>query len=207
MVSFVSWMKDQEKSEGDPVGWFARFWRDLEGKPRLSSPASIAKYLEDKGLFQATNGLTEAYDATLGAYRAVRAGVVRDAAQADGVQLPLPEHQPGAAEPERGLAGQAVDRATEAAVAAAQLHAGGITSPPGMGSNVVITSGNAALGTSEALLAAIYRKLSRIEQFLGLETDEDGGAVPAQLPWSNWYEQAAVYATARGAGWDTEAGA
>ena len=204
MASFVSWLKEQEGREQDPVGWFAVFWRERE-HPRLSSPASIAKWLEDQRLFETTPGLTEAYDATLAEYRKVRAEVVRDTASQAGVQLPLPEHQPGAEEPERGLAGQAVDRATQAAQEAAQAH--------GIGAGAIIaTSGNlmntqrAQMGTG-AMLELILRKLEGIERVMGLATDEDDTQLPADLPWSDWYDQAAVYATARGEGWDQQEGA
>jgi hypothetical protein len=201
MVSFVAWMKDQEKREGDPVGWFACYWRDLE-HPRLSSPASIAKYLEDQRLFENVNGLTEAYDATLSEYRKVRAGIVQDAARADGIQIPLPEHQPGEpVEPGAGqpasLAGQAVARATAAAQEAVQRHQVTITGQ----------AGGTPVDQVEVMLGIIMRKLERIEAAMGLATDEDDGALPAQLPWSDWYEQAAVFATAHGPGWDRLEGA
>ena len=210
MATFVTWLKDQEKREGDPVGWFARFWRDLEGKPRLSAVASVTKHLEDRHLFEQVHGLTEAHDATLVEYRAHRAGTVRAVAQDAGVQLPLPEHQPGAEEPPRGLAGQAVDRATAAAQEAAQARGfitadqmqQGVISPA---PSVTITGGSptaADLASLQMLLGAALRKLERIERAMGLATDEDDGALPAELPWSAWYEQAAVFATARGEGWD-----
>lgn len=187
MVSFVGWMHDQEKREGDPVGWFARYWRDLDGKPRLSSPASIAKYLEDNQLFQSVNGLTEGYDRTLAEFRAVRAGSplhpVPD--QPQGVQDQLPLESPQ--EPAQGPAGLAVAQATEAGLAAAQAHAQPhqeiITLTPATGSQ----------------LDRIEAKLDRLIIGLGLavavEPDD-------QLAWSQWYEQAVVFATTHGAGWD-----
>jgi hypothetical protein len=221
MTTFVGWLRDQQKREGDPVGWFANYWDRLEGKPRLSSPASIAKHLEDRGLFQAQHGLTEAYDATLSEYRKIRAGVVKAAAAESGVeipagmvqdQLPLEQPQEAAQPPGRSLAGQAVDRATDAAVQAAQAH--GIITPPQVatGGTILpnrteITGGRSQLDRIERLLAMLCRQQERILMALGLAGDEDGGAVPAQLPWSDWYEQAAVFATAHGPGWDQLEGA
>jgi hypothetical protein len=193
MASFVSWLKDQEKRDNDPVGWFACFWRDLEGKPRLSSPASIAKHLEDRDLFQSTQYLTEAYDATLSEYRKVRAGIVQAAASEAGV--PLPEHQPGTevqGELELGLAGQAVQNATNAAMEAARAHKARTEAQAPATQHDRI----------EAMLGVVLRKLERIERVMGLATDEDESPLPAELPWPDWYEQAAVYAMARGPGWD-----
>ena len=210
MVSFVQWMKEQEKREGDPVGWFACYWRDLDGKPRLSSPSSIARYLEDQGLFQSVNGLTEGFDATLAEYRHVREGVVRSTAQGAGIQLPEHGPQEPAEAQTPGLAGQAVAQATAAGLAAAERHAQrhGITATPDdLANRIVVTTGQpegSPLDQIHWMLNAVYRKLERIERAMGLATDEDGGAVPAQLPWSAWYEQAAVYVTARGDGWDQE---
>jgi hypothetical protein len=195
MVSFVAWMHDQEKREGDPVGWFACYWRDLENKPRLSSPASIAKHLEDRGLFQSVNGLTEAYDRTLAEFRAVRAGSplqpVPD--QLPGVQdqLPLPDAQ----EPAQGPAGLAVTHAAEAGLAAAQAHA-----EPQQAR--VMTRGELAAGAMAEKTA-----IQRIEAKLDAIMDTLELAEPDELRWPDWYEQAAVYATAHGAGWDAEAGA
>jgi hypothetical protein len=219
MATFVQWLKDQEKREGDPVGWFACYWRDLEDKPRLSSPASIAKHLEDRGLFQSVNGLTEAYDATLAEFRAARAGSplrpvpgpvpgaqdqmpagaaedaqahqreyerVRDSQPPAGAatfQPPLP----GAQEPAQGPAGLAVTHATAAGLAAAQARA--------QPQQEIIT-----------LTPASGSQLDRIEAKLDAIMDALGLAEPDELRWPDWYEQAAVYATAHGAGWD-EAGA
>lgn len=228
MVSFVGWMKDQEKREQDPVGWFAQFWRDRE-HPRLSSPASIAKWLEDQGLFQSTPGLTEAYDATLAEWRKLRAQVVHDTAAQAGVQLP--EHSPQFVQEQLPMPGpaEAVARATAAGVAAGAAHRAG--SP---GGKILAASGNLSFqagGNTEALLIHIARSVELIQLALGIARDEDGGivrfppAVEVRHPdagqarvlttdgppepidgaeWAAWYEQAAVFATARGEGWDAE---
>jgi len=227
MTSFVQWLHDQEKREGDPVGWFAVFWKNLDGKPRLSSPASIAKYLEDNQLFQDTNGLTEAYDATLSEYRKFRAGIVHSAASAEGIQLPLPEHQPGEEPPEQGLAGQAVARATEAAVQAAQGRGITISTP--------VTDGMSQLDHIEAKLDDVMSALAYALDYLDLLSHSAGVismemadrqdterivnvvsrvldarrkgedlAASEDLPWAEWHQQAVVYALAHGPDWDRE---
>lgn len=109
MASFVNWLNEQARRDNDPVGWFARYWRDLPEHPRLSSPASIARHLEDRGLFASTEGLTTAYDAALKEYRTVRSQVVQDVS---GVPLPPEVQDPGLA----------VQQATQAGIAAAQAH-------------------------------------------------------------------------------------
>jgi hypothetical protein len=114
--TYVAWLKEQETREQDPVGWFAQFWRDLPDKPRLHAPHSITKHLEERDLFRLTPGLTEAHDAALAEYRKHRERTVRSVASEAGVQVPDDQ------QPERGLAGQAIDSATEKAVAAAQRH-------------------------------------------------------------------------------------
>jgi hypothetical protein len=200
VTTFAGWLSEQRKRE-DAVGWFARYWRDLPETPRLSSPASIASHLEDRTTKPGQNkagerlpyGFTDpeggvhvrdAYDQTLHEYRAVRAQIVQSAAQEDGLPAGAPEPPAGP----QSAAGVAVAAATAAAQEAAARHP--VTSGMIAPSQVTITHGSAALGTSEALLAAIYRKLSRIERAMGLESDEDGGQIPVELPWGAWYAQA-----------------
>jgi hypothetical protein len=194
MTTFVQWLSDQRNRQ-DAVGWFACYWRDLEGKPRLSSPSSIATHLEDReapGGFKdpAQPHLRDAFDATLKEFRDVRAQVVRP--------VPDPADEAGeAGKTPQGPAGEAVERATAAgldaaaasrmqAAASIRADAGGITAP-GIPANYITVSGGSS---TEALLAAIYRKLDRIERAMGLAADEDGGALPADLPWPQWYAEA-----------------
>jgi hypothetical protein len=91
MATFRTWLSAQEKRE-DQVGWFACYWRDLEGTPRLSSPSSIGDHLRQRGLFEQQAGLAEAYDAVTEAFRAHRAAEaagIQPQGQASG-QDPLP---------------------------------------------------------------------------------------------------------------------
>lgn len=191
MTTFAGWLADQRKRE-DAVGWFARYWRDLPSTPRLSSPASICSHLEDRttqpGQDKAGNRLPfgftdpdggqhvrDAYDATLHEYRQVRAQIVQSTAEGAGVQPPLADAQQPAEPVSAGLAGQAVTRATDAAVRAAQRHV--------QPTRIEITGS----GGVETMLAVILRKLERIEAFLGL---------PDDLEWASWYAQADLAAAA-----------
>lgn len=196
MVSFVSWMKEQEKREQDPVGWFARYWRDLE-HPRLSSPASIAKWLEDQGLFQSVNGLTEGYDTTLAEYRHVREGVVRDTAQGAGITLPEHGPQEPAEPPGQGLAGQAVAHATQEGLAAAQAQ----IPLPDLPRRAQTGTG-AMLEEIRQSQARCAMMLGMIMGHLGLAVPPDGAELDGDLPWADWHQQAVVYALAHGPDWD-----
>ena len=192
MTTFAGWLAEQRKRD-DAVGWFARYWRDLPSTPRLSSPSSIATHLEDReghpgqdkaggylpyGFRDPQGGshVRDAYDATLTEYRAVRAQIVQSAS---GVPAAAPEPPSGpenhAQEPPAAIIG----RATDAGIAAAAQHA----PPATQGIN----------STDIPMLTAIYRKLERIEAFLGLADAEDG--VP-ELPWADWYAQADLSAAA-----------
>lgn len=170
MATFTQWLKEQEGREGDPVGWFAQFWRDLEGKPRLSAVHSVTKHLEDRNLFQLTPGLTEAHDAALAEYRHQREAVMR----------PVPQ--------ERGLAGQAVDRATEAGLAAAAKHA----QPEQVQGELF----SAELVSDKPQLDRIEAKLDEIRAHLGLAVTADriaSGPVTMaswSLDWGGWFAQA-----------------
>lgn len=191
MTTFTQWLEDQRKRE-DAVGWFARYWKDLDGRPRLSSPSSIAQHLEDReapggfrdpaitlsdGSTCTGNQLRQAYDMTLKEYRDVRAQIVQAAVPgAQGQQDPLPGMETPQ-EPAQGLAGQAVARAAAAGLAAAQA-----AQDRAIAGQVLAEAGNVPL-----MLQLILAKLERIEEALGL-------AEP--LPWDQWYEQAAVYASA-----------
>lgn len=79
MTTFVQWLHEQEPRQ-DTVGQFATRWFALENRPRISAPASMAKYLETSGLFEQQPTLRDGYDATLKEYRSYR----------DGQQPPLP---------------------------------------------------------------------------------------------------------------------
>lgn len=199
MTSFVQWLKDQEKREHDPVGWFATYWRTLEDKPRLSSPASIAKHLEDRHLFESVNGLTEAYDATLSEYRKFRAGVVQGVAQEAGVQLQLPEHGPQepAEPPGPGLAGQAVAHATQEGLAAAQAQIPLPELP-----RRAQTGTGAMLEEIRQSQARCAMMLGMIMGHLGMAVPPDGAELNGDLPWAEWHQQAVVYALAHGPDWD-----
>lgn len=176
MTTFVQWLHAQEKREDDPVGWFARYWRDLPQRPRLSSPASIARHLEDRGLF-AENAphLQQAYDATLKEYRHVRDQTAAAVGGAD-----LSEPLPGMPEPPQLSPGQVVEQAARAGMAAAEA-ARARTAPP--------------TGTGDKL-DLILRKLEGIERILGLASDEDGAVLPAEIPWGDLYAVADMAAEA-----------
>jgi hypothetical protein len=173
MGTYVQWLKEQEHRENDPVGWFAQFWRDLPDKPRLSAPASISKHLEDRDLFRLTPGLTEAHDTALSEYRKQREQTVRAVATEAGVQVPQ-------GEPEQGLAGQAVQRATEAAVQAAQAHM------PGYGQQVqgeLFSAQEAHPETGQ--LDRIEHMLKMIMQHLGLAITADRIA-SGSITYTSW---------------------
>lgn len=203
MTTFAGWLADQRKRD-DAVGWFARYWRDLPETPRLSSPASIGSHLEDRTTKPGQNkagerlpyGFTDpdggnyvrdAYDATLHEYRGVRAEIVQSAAAAEGVpvqpELPLDGVQQPAEPQPASLAGQAVERATAAAKAAAQRHV-----PAGM-----------------TQLDRIEAKLDEIRLHLGLAITADqiaSGSITYPEPvimgidWAQWYAVADLSAAA-----------
>jgi hypothetical protein len=201
MGTFVQWLSDQ-KDRQDATGWFARYWKELTPKPRLSSPASILSHLEDReeGGFRSEQiefkdgtctglQLREAFDLTLKEYREVRAQTVEAAAAADGVQQPqLPYTDEGGQSP-----GEIVERATQLAVSAGQAH---------MMPLIDITAGDA--GNSQAILIAILKDLELIKLALGIARDEDGAVVrfppaaglpPMDLDWAGWWGQADLTAT------------
>ena len=181
MTTFVQWLNKQADRQDDPVGWFARYWRDLPQRPRLSSPASIARHLEDRGLFvENAPHLQQAYDATLKEYRHVRDQVVQEVSGVDpnAAQPPLP----GMPEPQPQLGyGEQVEHATRAGVEAAEAAA-----RPKM----------TQLDRIETLLAVVSRKLEGIERVLGLASDEDGAVLPAEIPWGDLYAVADMAAEA-----------
>ena len=178
MTTFVQWLHAQEKREDDPVGWFARYWRDLPQRPRLSSPASIARHLEDRGLFvENAPHLQQAYDATLKEYRHVRDQTVQEAISA---AQPLPGMPEPDAESLPSSPGQWVEHAAQAGMAAAAQAARPATQ----------------LDRIETLLAVVSRKLEGIERVLGLASDEDGAVLPAELPWGDLYAVADMTAEA-----------
>jgi hypothetical protein len=76
----MQWLLTRDNSN-DETGWFLRYWRDLPDHPRLSSPDSIRKHLEQRGLFTAQEGLSQAFDATIEAYRLSRVDMATRPAQ------------------------------------------------------------------------------------------------------------------------------
>ena len=84
MATYMQWLNGQVKRD-DSVGWFSRYWRDLPDKPRLSSPDSIRKHLEQRELFASQEGLAAAYEATLSEYRQDH---IQEAAAHAGMVLP-----------------------------------------------------------------------------------------------------------------------
>jgi hypothetical protein len=182
MTTFAGWLSEQ-KDRQDAVGWFSRYWKQLDGKPRLSSPSSIGNHLEDR---QAPGGfrdpaidlpdgttvtgetVREAYDATLREYRAVRDQIVQPASGGE----PAPD--------EPGPAGAAVQAATQAGVDAVQP-------PPG---ERVMSRGELAAGAmrERTAIERIEAKLDAIMITLGL-------AEPDPLDWAAWYAQADLSAS------------
>ena len=210
MTTFAGWLADQRKRD-DAVGWFARYWRDLPETPRLSSPASIGSHLEDRTTKPGQNkagerlpfGFTDpdggnyvrdAYDATLHEYRQVRAEIAQSAAAADGV----PGAEAGAEPQPASLAGQAVERATQAAQAAVQRHAA-------MSPGVTISSSRIT-SHEQSQLDRIEAKLDEIRLHLGLAITADRIADgPVTYPedglitgvdWAQWYAVADLSAAA-----------
>jgi hypothetical protein len=117
MVTFSAWLGDQRKRD-DQTGWVAKFWAELDQKPRLSSPASIERHIAERGLFESNAGLREAWDAMMGEYRQQR---LVNAAAEGGV---TPEQlAAGSAQPLPGMSpGEIVAGAAQAGLAAAQAH-------------------------------------------------------------------------------------
>lgn len=95
MATFAAWLTAQ-RNRDDQTGWVAKFWRDLPDTPRLSNPANIEKHLRERGLFEQTEGLPEAWGVMMTEYRQQRivnaakdAGVTPEQLSG-GVQEPLP---------------------------------------------------------------------------------------------------------------------
>lgn len=65
MATFAQWLKVQ-LSRQDDVGQFARLWETMEGRPRLSSPTGIWKYLEG---FAEKDQMRPFYEAALAEYQ------------------------------------------------------------------------------------------------------------------------------------------
>jgi hypothetical protein len=223
MATFTQWL-DEQRDRQDAVGWFARYWKNLEGKPRLSSPSSIAQHLEDReaggfrdphiplpeadGSWCAGDQLREAYDATLKEYRAVRAQIVQSTAEAAGVPQVTETWAGGEAVspplpgmPEPGPAAQAVQRASAAGLAAAQAHG-----QPVITENAVTVAKTAQLDRIEAKLDAIMVTLGLAEP-----PDADGsrripGTVLEPRDPAEWLRQAIPAITGQDwAGWYEQA--
>ena len=188
MVTYSGWLKEQ-KARTDAVGWFAKYWFSLEGRPKLSAVSSITEHLESRGLFQSVEHLTEAHDAAMKEYRRMRDGVVRS------VQEQLPVGNSDTGDPAGEVRddpltpGQVVDRATAAGMAAARAHQ----------TLADLTAGD--VGNAQAILLAILKDLELIKLALGIARDEDGAVVrfpPAvavaeaeeDCPWQQWYAEA-----------------
>lgn len=209
MATFAQWLAEQ-KDRQDAVGWFSRYWKNLDGKPRLSSPSSIASHLEDRqapGGFrdpaiQTPDGtvtgdqLRQAYDETLKEYRAVRAQIVQAAAAESGVPVPQGGAEPvsgagaasGPPEPAQavsGPAGEAVQRASAAGVSAAERA----------------RQAAAARHSVDGDLARIEAKLDLVIKGLDLLCERAGIDLNAYDPqctfdWAEWFEQADLAAQA-----------
>lgn len=65
VATFAQWLKVQQGRQDD-VGQFARMWEAMEGKPRLSSPTSIWRYLEG---YAEKDQMRPFYDAALAEYQ------------------------------------------------------------------------------------------------------------------------------------------
>lgn len=107
MATFSSWLSGQISRE-DQVGWVARYWRDLDGKPRLSSPVSIEGHLRQRGLFESQDGLADAWTAVTGEYRQGRLVAAAADAGVTTEQLAASiERHPSGQEPLPGMDGLA----------------------------------------------------------------------------------------------------
>jgi hypothetical protein len=186
MPTYSGWLKEQ-KARTDAVGWFAKYWFSLEGRPKLSAVSSITEHLEQRGLFASVEHLTEAHDAAMKEYREVRAGVMRPVADNTGQQDTLPGME---VRDDPLTPGEIVDRATQAGVAAAKSHSYPL---------VDLTTGD--VGSGQAILMAILKDLELIKLALGIARDEEGAVVrfpPAvtpfeaeeDFPWQQWYVEA-----------------
>jgi hypothetical protein len=127
MPTFSTWLYDQV-NRSDQAGYVAKTWRDLPQKPRLSSPLSIEKHLRDRGLWEAQEGLAEAWEVMMSEYRQQR---LVAAAQEAGVtpeqfasrQPPLPGMSPGELVSSAAAAGTAAAAAVTTHVSLASLDA------------------------------------------------------------------------------------
>jgi hypothetical protein len=180
--TYSGWLKEQ-KGRTDAVGWFAKYWFSLEGRPKLSAVSSITEHLESRGLFQSVEHLTEAHDAAMHEYREVRAGVMRPVADNPGQQDTLPgmeTDQPpkeGAFGIPQQSPGEIIAAATAAGVEAGKRHSYPL---------VDLTAGD--IGNSEAILIAILKDLELVKLALGIARDEDGAVVrfpPAVTPFEH----------------------
>lgn len=183
MTTFTQWLHDQEKREDDPVGWFARYWRDLDQRPRLSSPASIARHLEDRGLFEAEKPhLQQAYDATLREYRHVRDQTVQ---QVSGVDLSAPQ------EPLPGMPGVPAAPPPVSPAAAVEQAA-----RAGMAAAAAARAPQTQLDRIEASLEAIAGGLAAILEILGLANPADAAESLPEIPWGDLFAAADMTAEA-----------
>ena len=188
MTTYSGWLKEQ-KARTDAVGWFAKYWFALEGRPKLSAVSSITEHLESRGLFSSVEHLTEAHDAAMREYRQMRDGVARPVPSADnpGQQDTLPGME---ARDDPLTPGEIVERATAAGVEAGKKHSYPL---------VDLTTGD--VGSGQAILMAILKDLELVKLALGIARDEDGAVVrfppavtpfedPDTWPWQRIYMEA-----------------
>lgn len=198
MATFTQWLTGQT-GRNDPVGEFARYWKDLDRKPRLSSPASIATYLEDlePGGFRDSSvsfhhapTLRAAYDATLKEYRSERAQVAQAVVDSTG----SPAGPSGDSSAEQAAAGlmDAVEQTQQAAQIQAAVPASTAGVQPGQP------------GYWSAVIGRVEAKLDQIMTAMGLayspastagsiRPDDEGAPYDGPFEaanWAQWWEQA-----------------
>lgn len=108
MATFQSWLNDQTvRPDSDPVGWLARLWKSHEtDRPRMSSPVSIGRFLEDQADGDEARGhVTEAVRAATVAYRdraLAEPMVTRDGTPANAAAEAMTPEQRAAFDPATG---------------------------------------------------------------------------------------------------------
>lgn len=186
MTTFVQWLNDQRKRQ-DLVGEFATFWHNLKQRPRLSSPVSILKHLDERQLLpqplraSSPDGapvptVQDAYDATLHEYRANRGELVR--AVVDEAQDPLP-----------GMPEQPVTAAGEALARSRAIHPSTGIYSPAEDEPEPHPGAPATPGVFHARLKRIEHKIDLIMMSLGVQ-DGYGPPQPDGIDWQQLWDMA-----------------